>query len=1260
MADTILTVTTEQIGALDATRAVKMIAGLLHAELRRLGVPITHAQISMRINVPDGGIDASVKTDPIDDEAWEESFIPDERTAFQIKTGDTFKPWQESDVKNELFGRNKEPSRDALGESVRACLDAKGAYVLVCTGTDPNEQEQLQAEKHFTKFFDECGYLNANLEIWGQSTIVGLLEPFPSLALKVNGNAATRFQTHGGWSRQAEMRRELQLGDRQNDFIASLQKELRRREQPLHVRVGGEAGIGKTRLVLEATAADDLRPSVLYFDGPTQLLGGEIMTELLREDSQLSVILVVDECDLDSRARIWNYLKGQSPRIQFVSIYNDPDEPTGTTIVIDAPVLDVAQVLAILAGYGVPEQEARQWAELCDGSPRVAHVVGESLRSHPEDFRLREPDTAVVWDRFVAGNDDPNSEDVRQRRVVLQHIALFRRFGFGAGVSAEGSAIARIVHEANPQITGFRFREIVQLLRSRKVLQGESTLYITPRLLHIKLWADWWEIHGEGLDLDAFLKPLPEQLIDWFHEMFEYARESPAAMKVAEALLEERGHFEEKGFFADGRAARFFRALTDAAPNAAVRTLQRTIGQMSVEELLAFEGTPRRVVVWSLEAIAIWRELFPDAARLLLKLAEAENENIGNNATGVFAELFSPGRGPVASTEAPPHERFPVLKEALESTSAKRRAVGLTAAAEALKTGSFSRLVGAEYQGLRNPPQLWVPETWGELFDAYRRVWHLLAQRLPLFDPAERSKAVEIMTSEARGLWHMANLFDMVTNTLAEIGDIFPEYRLRVVEAVETTIHYDGKTLQPQQLSKLHKLRKELVDTDFQSRLKRYVGMDLVLDRFDSDGKHIKGVSPEITSLAEEAIAAPHLLQPELPWLVRDEVKSGFPFGLELAKADNDFSLLATLVEAQRDAGDGGNPFFLSGYFSQLVHRDHERWERLLDEFAADPRMRQHVAQLTWRTGMTERAALRVLALAQAGHIPLASLRMFVYGAVVKEMPEHVFERWMHLLIDADTDVAAAAAIDLFRSYYMTQDKDRRLPRELTLKVLTAPPFFRESQSRMLEQEDYDWAHIAEGFLEESPSDGLTLARALLSSFGEDGTISGRFNSQTEEILDLIAQQSPNEVWNEIARLLGPPIDSRAFHLRQWLRKGGLVHLSPKSLWEWIDADVEKRAWYAATFVPAVLTRSPNEVCWPRELLVRYGSRKDVRNNLHANFATESWWGPESSHNEGKKRMFEDFRSAESDPNVRLWLDEAIDASNRRIADARLREEREF
>ncbi|MCV6070280.1 hypothetical protein OFP26_32385, partial [Escherichia coli] len=87
-----------------------------------------------------------------------------------------------------------------------------------------------------------------------------------------------------------------------------------------------------------------------------------------------------------------------------------------------------------------------------------------------------------------------------------------------------------------------------------------------------------------------------------------------------------------------------------------------------------------------LERIGVWRELFPGAARLLLALGEAENETWGNNASGVFADFFSLMYGRVASTEAPPSERFPVLQEASASPSAERQLLALRALKKALQS----------------------------------------------------------------------------------------------------------------------------------------------------------------------------------------------------------------------------------------------------------------------------------------------------------------------------------------------------------------------------------------------------------------------------------------------------------------------------------------------------------------------------------------------------------------------------------------------
>ena len=171
--------------------------------------------------------------------------------------------------------------------------------------------------------------------------------------------------------------------------------------------------------------------------------------------------------------------------------------------------------------------------------------------------------------------------------------------------------------------------------------------------------------------------------------------------------------------------SRFFLALTEADPKSALKCLMRTIGTCNRDDLLQFT-VGRRHVIYALEKIARHQDLFTDAVRLLLVLGEAENEPYSNNASGVFAGLFSHG----ASTETPPAERLPILKETFKSDSKECRSLALKACNAALESDHFSPGVGTAHQGLRNTPKPWEPKTYGELWNIYRQVWQLLSEQL--------------------------------------------------------------------------------------------------------------------------------------------------------------------------------------------------------------------------------------------------------------------------------------------------------------------------------------------------------------------------------------------------------------------------------------------------------------------------------------------------------------------------------------------------
>jgi hypothetical protein len=293
---------------------------------------------------------------------------------------------------------------------------------------------------------------------------------------------------------------------------------------------------------------------------------------------------------------------------------------------------------------------------------------------------------------------------------------------------------------------------------------------------------------------------------------------------------------------------------------------------------------------------------------------------------------------------------------------------------------------------------------------------------------------------------------------------------------------------------------------------------------------------------------------------------------------------------------------------------------------------------------------------------------MFGLGGVAKELSEDVFQQWIEFLLDSPDDYAVSIALDLYDFYYL-RDERPTLPLDLTFKLLAHPALFRKREHARREQmDDHHWAEIGKTFVGRYPLKGLELAKVMLEHFGEDGTILDSFHSSALGVLSEALRQQPKEVWLLAQSYLGPPIDSRAFHIKEWLRGGefheegahGAISLIPADeIWRWVDADLEKHVWYVAGFVPPLLFREPGKICLAREVLGRYGEREDVRRALMANFSTEGWSGPESLHYERKKLGLLEFQRDEENSMVRQWLDEYVSVLNREIERARIREERE-
>ena len=1261
--ETIFTVKNEDLGLLDQDRAVEFFGKLLRAEALRLGPGTCRINVPRKPNVSDGGIDATVDAKLA---VAQSEIIASGKNGYQIKSGKTFAPWQEGVIKEELFGRGNPPDKENLGPGIQACIDAGGTYVLVCTGIELVDSQRRDALNYIKGCLRQCSDQDFEIDVWGQNTLIGFLQMFPSLALWVNRRDGLNFQTHQSWAQDSNMDFPYVSGQAQDDSITKIRDELRQNYDTVHVRVLGEPGIGKTRLVLEATRTEDLAPLIIYCTA-AQFRGSDLMREILREDSQFSAIVVIDECDRSNSSDFWDKLRHRGPQIKLISIYNEHEVRAGGVTYHDTLPLNEDQIRSIIQKHitTISDAEADRWGELCGGSPRVAHVIGENLVNHPEDL-LKPPSTVNIWERYVAAGDD--LEKTERRRLVLQHLALFKRFDYERAVAKEAEVIAKRIEKANPYITSHEFENIIYELRERRILQGESTLYITPKALQIWLWTQWWERHYRLFDLADFTEGLTPKLVEWFYEMFVYAAESDAASKIVEDLLGPNGPFRDDEYLKTRLGSRFFLALAEADPKSALKCLMRTMGTWDRDALFHFT-TGRRDVVWALEKIAMKRDLFVDAARLLLALGEAENEGWSNNASGTFAGLFSPGPGRVAPTEASPAERLPVLKEAFESGSKERRLLAVKACNEGLEFDHFSRMSGAEYRGLRNDIDFWEPKTYGELFDAYRQVWQLLSEQLVCLPEDEREAAIEILLQHASRLARRPNLSDMVLDTVQLLSDkIYVDNRLLIKTVVEF-LHHNGKDLPDDMRQRWKQLRDELIGSDFYSMMQRYVGMNLLVDAFDENENYFEEGHPQVHTLAQQAVEAPHLLQSELPWLVTTEAYNGYAFGYQLGKKDNGFALLSTLLEAQRNAGENASAFFLGGYFRALFEINVAEWEKQLDVLVEDNVLNVLIPELTYRSGMTNPAGLRLLKLAKAELMSVNDFVLF-FGSTI-DLSDKIFIEWIKFLLNCSNNLAVPIALKLHYFYYIYNKQEPDLPRDLTFQLLVRPTQFENLiPNQMNSMTDHYWTEIAKAFLNLYPKKSLEFVEQVFPHFGKGGTIFDAFNTEACSVLTELTQQYPEQVWKYVSKRL----EGRDFFFEKWLKEGdsketlpimdekGVLNLIPREkIWEWIGDDVEDRAWYFAyRIVPKTFSVDEWQNSLVRAFLIRYGSREDVRRNLKANYSTEGYSGERSLHLEEKRERLLRIKADEVDRNVKRWLDEYIQELAEDIERARIDEEREF
>src|SRR5205823_1669081 len=147
--------------------------------------------------------------------------------------------------------------------------------------------------------------------------------------------------------------------------------------------------------------------------------------------------------------------------------------------------------------------------------------------------------------------------------------------------------------------------------------------------------------------------------------------------------------------------------------------------------------------------------------------------------------------------------------------------LGLELCGEWLSTRGGTRIIGAEYQGLRPPIQFWRPLTYGEMFDAWRKVWRFLDEELKKRPAADRRAVASTMIDSGADLIHWAAIANEVMDTLFRLTDDPATDKAHLIKVVIRELRHRYSKLPKGILAKLKELDKKLTGTSFTDRFGR-------------------------------------------------------------------------------------------------------------------------------------------------------------------------------------------------------------------------------------------------------------------------------------------------------------------------------------------------------------------------------------------------------------------------------------------------------
>ena len=1236
----------EHVAALDAQSLPHLLDRLLRSEAQANALPNPDIHIPFNINARDGGEDGRI--------TWEggpgrSEFLPSRICQFQLKA---------REIRPTLVGAEV-LRRGTVKRMVRSALEAGGCYLMLSSRAYSRESiENREARLRDAVRGAGLDVRNVQIVFRDATWIADWTNRHPSVAtwLKESTQPGTLgpFRSWSHWSERSEHDLSPFVDDERLPPYRAFLRE--RAATPRSVaRVVGLAGIGKSRLTLEALAPSDddqataLSPSDLLLYAVESEVGSEAIVktvEVLATGGQRTIV-VVDSCPPETHRILQGTVLRSESRLSLVTL--DDEIPSGTPDrhtykLKEAPTSVTNSIIHRLSPH-LPSEDRRRLEHFSKGFPKVAMLVGQAWADDRPVAHATDEDLVNV---FVLGRSP------RDSKPLLRSAELLATFGL-IGIDHQDRRQLAEVAVRGQDISAADLYAHIQDLVARGVAQRRGgSVILQPPPIAMKLaerqWCRWewdrdqWDdvLAGQGSsDLKIFAA-----------RRLKSINTTPIAREVVTHVCRHRGPFDgSQGVSVPGNA-RVLSYLAQIEHDVVAALIERSLDDFGDPSEIS--GQVLGDLVAALEWIAFHPDGFESGARLLLRLSVARGNEYLGNAQNHFQTLFPVLLG---NTAADGVARLLFLTEFADTDDLSERLVLVEALAAGSTMGrQFSRTVGAETHGSRPAMESWQPATADQRSDYLTGCVELLV-RFAMGEDEAGVKARYSLGERLRGLVG-SGFIDIVENAVRRVGSVAKPWP----EALEALSHFliiDSDSIDGDTADRVQALIRELTPQDLESRVRLLV-TEMPWDYLDDGSEDFDARTDRqieaVRSLAAGLIRAPEVLARVLPEISRGSQRMAHVLGRALAELDdNPLTWFDPLVSAVLEAPEEERNFdLLSGFLSSLACVDPDPVEAFKREAAGSSELAPALPLICYRIGISPGDIdLSIQALAD-GFLPAWHLEQWTIGGCLTDTPSRSVGRLVDALL-SHGDKGFDVAVILMHMYaHRTPGRLEELRPQL---CRVAEEFTRwECGVRYFHAENHfirlmKWILAMGRDDDDASAAALTLAKAAVVSADHSR------ERCLKELMPLLLESFPEIVWplisQEIVSEEGYPW-RREYLLGERPSRGGgttptILSLPQDCLFAWCHAHPEKAPAFVARAVPVLVSyevEKSESSLHPvvRRLLNDFGDREDVQQALWGNIHNFSWWGSTTDYFALHESPLTKLCDEHPRPAVRRWAKSTLRA----------------